>query len=227
MNGLLSDVTAVLLDVDGTLFSSEEMLHDVYRQAIADFQKRHSRPKTLPDLPAIMAQIGQPVKTIFKNLLPELSDSERDEISNQVLVDLVRRIGKGEGIHYEGVNATLRQLHDKGILLFAASNGRQAYVDAVLKAGKVFDLFKAVPTIDHKRIKNKDDLVRSILDDYDLQPAQCVMVGDRTTDRDAALSNHVAFVATSYGHHGDVSEHQGAVATIDSFKQLAGLLGVE
>lgn len=223
---VLRSIQAVLLDIDGTLFSSEDMLLDVYHEAMVDFRKRHGRPETLPDLPAIMAQIGQPVKKIFQNLLPELAESDRDEIAAQILDDLVKRIEEGQGVYYDGVGDTLKRLYDAGFRIFSASNGRKAYVDAILKAAGIDHLFEAVPVIDNVRIFNKNELVACTLQDYGLKPEQCIIVGDRATDRDAGRANNVAFVATLYGHHNSPDEHEGAVATIQSFSELLTLLGV-
>ncbi len=223
---VLKDVQAVLLDIDGTLFSSEELLLDVYHAAMVDFRNRHGRPERLPDLPEIMAQIGQPVKTIFQNLLPELEEADRDEISAMILKDLVRRIEAGEGHHYDGVAETLQKLHAAGIRIFAASNGRRAYVEAILKAAGVDSLFEAVPAIDNVRIFNKNELVAVTLADYGLTARRCIIVGDRSTDRDAGRANDVPFVAALYGHHGSAEEHEGAVATIQAFPELLPLLGL-
>jgi phosphoglycolate phosphatase len=224
---VLRGIQAVLLDIDGTLFSSEDMLLDVYHKAMVDFRNRHGRPESLPDLSAIMAQIGQPVKKIFENLLPELEQSDREEIAAQILDDLVMRIESGQGVHYDGVAETLKKLRDAGFRIFSASNGRKAYVEAILKAAGIHHLFEAVPAIDNVRIFNKNDLVACTLRDYRLKPRQCIIVGDRSTDRDAGKANGVAFVATLYGHHGSPDEHEGAVAKIETFSELLTLLGVE
>ncbi|MBW7857439.1 MAG: HAD family hydrolase [Leptonema sp. (in: Bacteria)] len=220
----LQGINAILFDVDGTLFSSEDILYDVYHTALKKFQLKHGRPETLPGLPAIMQQIGQPVKKIFQNLVPELTEEERDEISNQILIDLVNRIEAGEGIRYDGVFETIQSLADSNIRIFAASNGRKKYVQAILKSLKIIDYFEAVPTIDNVKIMNKNELVACILDDFGLKPKECIIVGDRATDRDAGILNEVSFVATSYGHHSSLDEHNGAVATIDSFSELLELV---
>lgn len=216
---------AVLLDVDGTLFSSEEMLLEVYHRAMQDFRHRHGRPEHLPDLAAIMEQIGQPVKKIFQNLVPELTEEERDEISQQILVDLVRRIDGGDGVHYDGVAATLQRLHESGVKIYAASNGRRAYVEAILRAAGIDSLFDAVPAIDNVTIFNKSELVAHVLSKYGHAASECVIVGDRATDRDAGRENGVPFVACTYGH-GREEEYRGAVARIASFPELLGVLGL-
>lgn len=221
---ILKNINAVLFDIDGTLFSSEDILYDVYYTALRKFQVKHGRPEKLPDLPAIMQQIGQPVKKIFQNLVPDLLEDERDEISNQILIDLVNRIEAGEGVRYEGVFETIKTLAASNIRIFAASNGRKLYVEAILKSLKVINYFEAVPTIDNVRIMNKNELVACILDDFGLKPEECIIVGDRTTDRDAGILNNIGFVATSYGHHASIDEHEGAVATIHSFPELLDLV---
>ncbi len=221
-----ASIRAILFDVDGTLFSSEHIIGEVYRTAFTEFMQRFPEKRSqasVPELSAILAEIGKPVVEIFRNLAPGLSETDRGVISALVLSDLIRRIGRGEGEHYPDVNETVAALHRRGYELFAASNGRLAYIEAILAFNGTRSFFRAVPAIDGQAIKNKNDLVRSILSAYALDGTSAVLVGDRASDRDAAQLAGLPFIACRYGHTQDPAEHAGAVVFIDRIRELLGL----
>lgn len=215
-------VHAILFDIDGTLFSSEGIILKVYHEEMQHLQKETGKPEKLPSLDEIMAQIGKPVKKIFESLIPEVDADMRDALSDRILIHLVRRIESGEGEHYENAAQTLHTLADRGYKLCAASNGRRPYIEAILDAAGVINRFDLIPCIDNNVIHNKNELVAHTLQLLDLEPDQCALVGDRTSDRDAAMSAGIPFIAALYGH-GHTSEHEGAVATIERMEDLLDL----
>lgn len=217
---------AVLFDIDGTLFSSEGMIHGIYSEEFLRMQQECGRPAVLPTLPEIMAQIGKPVVTIFQNLAPDLSEAERHMLSDRILQTLVRRILAGEGEHYPGVSETLQQLHKGGLRLFSASNGRYPYVESILKANGTLPLFVELIALDNKTIRSKGELVAHTLSKHGLSAGEAVLVGDRAADRDAALSNGCPFVGCLYGH-GTMDELEGAVTFLQSIRELPGFLELE
>lgn len=86
MTGFSVDsLKALAFDVDGTLFSSEGMILEVYRDSIQNFSKTFEIQVDLPSRDQLMMEIGKPVKTIFRNLLPQLNEEQRDSISDSVL----------------------------------------------------------------------------------------------------------------------------------------------
>lgn len=221
------NIRAILFDIDGTLFSSEGIIGQVYQSAFAKFFEHFPEKRELasvPDLPAILNEIGKPVVEIFRNLAPNLSEADRSTVSGLVLEDLVERIGKGEGEHYPEVPETLAELHRRGFVFFAASNGRLAYIEAILAANGTRPWFAEVPAIDNVDIKNKNVLVRRLVERHGLDAANAVLIGDRASDRDAALAAGLPFIACRYGHATDAAEQEGAAAYIDRVADLLELL---
>lgn len=214
----LQNIKNIFFDVDGTLFSSEHMLEEVYHEAILDYFKDKNYKK-LPSVEDIIQYIGLPVKEIFQNLLPDLTEKERNIISDKVLEILVYRIGNGEGLHYDGVEEVIKYLYNKNYKLIAASNGRRPYVEIILKVNHIYDYFFDIPCIDNITIFNKSQLVKYAIDKFSLKPEECVIIGDRASDREAAISNQIYFIAADYGH-GDMSERNGAILHISSINDL-------
>jgi phosphoglycolate phosphatase len=219
----LDGIRAILFDIDGTLFSSEGIIGGIYRDRFLDFRTRHGRPEHIPDTDEIMAQIGKPVVKIFEALAPDLSPEERTALSEGILKILVERILNGEGHHYPNADRTIRTLHQRGYQIYAASNGRLPYVRAILEANGTLPHFKEISAIDNLAIRDKNELVAHILNANGIEPQSAAMIGDRFSDRDAAIKNGCVFVACRFGH-GNEKEWEGATAYIDTIDELLGIL---
>ncbi|MBX7057174.1 MAG: HAD family hydrolase [Leptospirales bacterium] len=218
----LSRVRALLWDIDGTLYSSESILHETYRAGFELYRRRFGRPERTPELSEIMAQIGKPVREIFENLAPTLAPEERERLSLQILHALVVRVGEGAGEHYKGAATTLAELARRGYSFFSASNGRYPYVEAVLRSGGTLQWFSSIDFVDYRSIHNKTELVAATLRRNQLAPEEAAVIGDRYSDRDAAVENGAAFIACRYGH-GAEAEWSGAAARVDSVNELLSL----
>ncbi len=215
----LKNIKNIFFDVDGTLFSSEHMLEEVYQQSIHEFLIKYNKQRKLPSLEEILQYVGYPIKEIFEKLLPDLTENDRNEISNTVLKILVERIEKGEGLHYDGVEEVIKYLYNKNYKIFTASNGRKPYVEAILKVNNIYSYFYDITCIDNKTIFNKSQLVSYIINKYNLEKRESILVGDRSSDRSAAEENEILFIAADYGH-GKPEEREGAFLHIHSIKDL-------
>ncbi|PJZ55923.1 HAD family hydrolase [Leptospira barantonii] len=191
---------ALAFDVDGTLFSSEEIILEVYKDSISNFSKTSGIPIELPSRERIMVEIGKPVKTIFLNLLPQLTEDQRDEISDSVLRFLCERIRNGEGEFYPAVKETIEALSRKGFRILAASNGRRPYVETILEVAGVLSLFDPILVLDNERIKTKGGILKEYVKLYGLEPDKILMIGDRLSDHEAARQNGCPFAFCAYGH---------------------------
>ncbi len=220
---LLSKIRSVFWDIDGTLFSSQEILHGTYIECFEEFKRRHKRSCRVPTEDEVIGLIGRPTAEIFLKLAPELSREERNKLSDCVLNRLVKRIEQGDGLHYEGARETLLTLSQRSYNFFAASNGRLPYVKAILRTNRVISCFREVEAIDGKVVKNKSELVLQTLTRHALKPSEALIVGDRSSDRDAASATGIHFIAATYGH-GEASEWESAIIKIDKVKELLDLL---
>ena len=216
---MFEKIRAILWDIDGTLFSSEDILSPSYCQAFVNFQKKNPKLKHIPHLEQLLLEIGKPVKEIFKNLAPELDSQEQDALSEEVLSILVRMIAEGKGNFYPNVEKTLKNLYQHGYKFFSASNGRYPYIEAILEKSGTLKYFKEIRTLDNIKIHDKVDLVKAILKENKILPEEALLIGDRQTDRDAAIYNDVAFVATAYGH-GEEREWKDASLVIQDLADL-------
>ena len=94
----MKKIKAVAFDVDGTLFSSENIILDTYIDSIKKFINASGISIQIPTKEKIIEQVGLPVKQIFKNLLPFLTEDQRDSISdNASLILLCEKLLQKKG----------------------------------------------------------------------------------------------------------------------------------
>lgn len=191
----------IAFDMDGTLFSSEEIILDTYIGSVKNFIDKYKIENLeLPKKEDIINLVGQPVKTIFKSLLPNLEETQRDEISDSVLTLLIKSIEAEKGILYEGVFGTIEYLKSKNKKLLIASNGRLAYIQSILKTYKLLPYFEEIITINYESIKTKGEILAFYQEKYQTQANEILMIGDRDSDYQAAETIQCPFAYCSFGH---------------------------
>lgn len=218
----LGEIRMIAFDVDGTLFSSESIIFKTYVQAIEEFATHTGKITKRPTQDQIIAEIGKPVKTIFQNLLPELKETERDQISSRVLELLCDSIRNGGGDFYAGVGSTIHYLKEKGYTITCASNGRKAYVETVLETAGVLQYFEPIVVINQETIHTKGEIVAEYVKKYHLDPKSIALIGDRFSDWEAARQNGCNFGFCSYGHapEGEVPDFEWKLTDLTSLKEF-------
>lgn len=215
----LEEIRYLAFDIDGTLFSSEDIILNVYKESILLYKERTGSKLELPSKEKIMAQIGKPVKTIFLNLVPELSEKDRDSISDDVLRILCEKVSNGEGHIYENVKDTLLKLRQSSFILVTASNGRSQYIDSILCVAGVNDLFSDKVTLNYENLKVKGDILLYYINKYKINPNQILMIGDRFSDYEAAQKAKTPFLFCEYGHAepGEIPSYTEKVSSVSEF----------
>jgi phosphoglycolate phosphatase len=205
---MLTGIKMIAFDMDGTIFSSEQIILPTYQEAIENFINASGLKIRVPTQEQIMLQIGKPVKVIFSNLMPELSVENRDKISDDVLVILSNKVANRGGHIYEGVVDTIQYLKDSGFILVAASNGRRLYIETILKTANVLQHFEDILVLDYQTMKTKGDILDVYKNKYRLRGSEILMVGDRDSDREAATQIGSYFAVCKYGHYvpGEITE---------------------
>ena len=193
----------IAFDMDGTLFDNSDILIDSYRKTVIDFKKESGiKDVKFPSDKEIFNVIGLPPLGIFKGLMPEVDESFCSLMLKIFNRNLVLGIESGGGKLYPGVKQVLSTLYSDRYRLIMASNGAFNYIEAIFRTheiGKYF--YEPIKVVDEVVIHDKSELVKSYLSEIKYSAA--IMVGDRETDRDAAISNSIPFIGCSYGHAGN------------------------
>lgn len=214
------NIKIIVFDMDGTIYSSESILHKAYKHAIAQYNDDTQANIPTPNLQTILAQVGQPAPKIFASLFPQLSLEQRNHLNEYSLQNLCDMILQGGGMIYPGIEKTLNKLLQKQYPLFIASNGRRPYIESILKGFDLAKFFGKLITIEDPGIASKAEIIQHYIKENSLQPKQCIMVGDRTADLEAARKAQSFFCGVTWGH-GPVHEVSSADIIIEKTGELA------
>lgn len=213
-------IKLVAFDMDGTIYTSEGILVPAYHIGIEKYNIKHGMNLRKPTVEELEHQIGQPVKIIFRNLFPEMKNDAGAllELSEIVLDEFLGMIQKKGGRVFEHVEETLKILTNKGYKLAIASNGREPYLAEILNAFDLKEFFVPLVTINDTTITKKADILKNYMEQFQLTAEEIVMVGDRSSDLEAARIVNCQFIGCDYGFA--AHEIETADRVVKDFKDI-------
>ena len=206
----------VLLDLDGALVDSLPGIAASGRAALAAL----GHP---PDPGVdIAAMIGPPIEEMMQLMLARYGDDRVAEGVAAYRADYGAR-GLLASAPYPGIPEALDALRAAGARLMLATSKRRVFAERILAHTGLAPRFAAVHgsepggALDHK-----PELIAHILARHDLDPAACVMVGDRRHDIAGAHANGVRALGVLWGYGSrDELEAAGADALVGDPADLA------
>ena len=177
----MSDVRAVLWDMDGTLIDSEEFHWISWR----DTMEKEGIPITREQF---LATFGQRNDSIIPQLLGAGATPERIErigaAKEQMYRDLIRKHGMNA---LPGVATWLHRLHETGWLQAIASAAPRKNIDVVLEALAATDLFQAIVSAeDVQHGKPDPEVFQVAAARLGAPPARSIVVEDAVAGVEAA-----------------------------------------
>jgi phosphoglycolate phosphatase len=213
---------AVIFDLDGTLFQTETLLETVHRRVFETLRSEGLYQGPTPPIAMLLGSLGMLLTDIWKRVMPDGSPASHDRANVLLLQYELEELAFGRGSLYPGVRETLDALHGRGIRLFIASNGLEAYVKGVPQVKGLAELFEGTYSAGEFGTVSKVDLVRRLMGTCGVKGGW--MVGDRSSDVEAGLKNGLSVVGCDYAGFGREGELDGSDAVIRSFPELLGLL---
>lgn len=186
-----ASLEAVLLDFDGTIVDTTELIHQSMRHATSEvLGKDLSREE-------LLANVGQPLPRQM-----ELLDHDR---AQDLLKSYLLHNEEHHGIfikEFPGVDPTLARLRNAGLRLAIVTSKRRPSVEMALSSfpglRDVVDLFVTMEdTSEHK--PHPAPLLKGLELLGDVPPERAAYVGDAPFDVAAARAAGVASVAVSWG----------------------------
>ena len=185
----LAHIRAVLFDLDGTLIDTVELIRVSFRYATEKVLG-----EALPD-ELTMANVGQPLRTQFEDLVPGRAD------------ELVRVYREFNSVHhddlvreYAGTADVLREIASRGIPMgVVTSKGTEGAMRGLRYFG-LADFFEVIVSADDVPIHKPDPYpLRFAAEAIGVPLEYCVYVGDSPHDMQAAISGGAIAVAALWG----------------------------
>ncbi|MEZ5069976.1 MAG: HAD hydrolase-like protein [Bacteroidales bacterium] len=208
----------ILFDLDGTLLQSEKGIFRAFRHAL-------SRMELPPAGDSLLRKcIGPSLSECFKQHFG-LNDTDTS-LAVQYYREYYSIKGKFENHLYPGIREALQQLADGGTHLHLATSKSTALARDILEEKGIHAMFGAIQgSSPDTPLAGKADIIANVLRDRNLNPADCLMVGDREHDILGARAHGMASAGVLYGY-GDEQEliGQGADYLVDAPDQLPVLI---
>ena len=194
---------AILFDLDGTLTDPREgitrcIAHALERMGLA-----------APPLDALTFAIGPPLRHSFAALL---ATESREAIERAVACYRERfaDVGLFENAPYAGIAEALQHARAMAPRLIVATSKPQVYAERIVRHFGLEPFFEAIHGCDLDGAReDKRELLAHLMPLHGLDPARCVMVGDRGADMRAAR-HHGAFALGAlwgYGSREELEAH--------------------
>jgi len=215
----VTKLALVVLDLDGTLYSSRATTLGAVEHAVADLNSRHGLGMQTPGDGQILAGVGCTRVEFAKRVFPALPADYHDEIDGLVWRWERELITAGLGSLFPGAREALDELRRGGFRLAVATNAGRPYMDAVLDHFGVRECFEECRCAGDGAAGDKGDLVRAIVASLGVGASSTVMVGDRRSDIAAAKKAGTRSIGCTWGF-GTPDELAGADALVHSFGEL-------
>ena len=209
----------ILFDLDGTLTDPKVGITKSVAHALRHFNIEIEDTDSLCDF------IGPPLAFMFAKRFG--FDDAQCTKAIEVYRERFSTIGKYENTVYPYTEKTLSMLKDRGAMLFVATSKPEKFAVDILEhfgLAKYFETIRGIG-MDEPKVE-KDVVISRVMSEYNLSPADTVMVGDRCFDIDGAHKNGIGCIGVlfGYGSKDEFTEH-GADVIIDTNEDLFNYFG--
>jgi HAD superfamily hydrolase (TIGR01549 family) len=217
----LSKIDLVILDLDGTLYSSTATTLGAVERAVRDLNDRHGLDLRRPPDELILSGVGLTRREFAAKVFPDLPERYHGEIDELVWHWERELVQNGRGSLYPGAIDALEAIASGGYRLAVATNAGRGYMNHILDYFEIRRYFADARCAGQEGTLDKAELIALILDELSAAPWRAVMVGDRRSDVDAARRAGVFAIGCTWGF-GSGPELEDADELIGRFDELPG-----
>jgi phosphoglycolate phosphatase len=180
----------------------------------------------IPTLEGVIdhALVGMPLAKVFEEILGH--DSKSAEHATRKYRELFPLVGLSGARPYEGVMGMLMNLISGGRDLFLVTARNEKIARQMMNDHGLTGFFTWVRGEREGEVpEGKSHMVAEVLQKFSLIPEECVLVGDRRYDMDAAKTNGLQAVGVTYGYGtGEELAEAGAGRLAGSIGELTKIL---
>ena len=207
-------MSVLLFDLDGTLVETTKLSIPIMQAEI-----KKNKHLNIPSPKKIQSAFGLPYKEFWELLTPDATEQEVRMISLRWEQELLE-IMKTENVLLPYAKEVLTELKRRGHTLTTASNCSTAYLNAILETQQIKDLFYEPLCVESVGGQKKKDILLAHFQHLDKSDA--FMIGDRSSDLEAAKEHEIPSIACHFGFAED-GELEEADYHIYSLKDLLEL----
>lgn len=185
----------ILIDLDGTLTDPKVGITTSARYGLEKIGHPISLDTNIDWI------IGPPLKASLAKILNVASNHVLAEQALEAYRERFAVTGLYENKVFPEVAETLAELKRRGYRLFLATAKPTVYARQILEHFELDQYFEGIygSELNGDRT-NKGDLIEYLLQQEQLDPATCIMVGDREHDIFGARRNGIETIAVTYGY---------------------------
>jgi phosphoglycolate phosphatase len=210
VKNLFQGIRAAIIDLDGTMVDTAPDFQVAINRMRDEL---HLAPLSLD---TIVDFVGKGSENLMRRVLGV--DFEKSEVESRFDHALERyqhhylQINGDHSELYAGVHEGLVAMKKGGVRLACVTNKPIAFARPLLEKKGLIDLFEVIYGGDSLAHKKPHPLpMLTVCNDFDLQPAQVVAIGDSSNDSEAARAAGCRVLTVPYGYN-----HGQPVQTIDT-----------
>jgi phosphoglycolate phosphatase len=219
----LPNLDLVILDLDGTLYSSTATTLGAVERAVRELNDRRGLDLAVPGEDQILGGVGSTRKEFTAKVFPALPAEHHDEMDDLIWHWEQELVDRGMGSLFPGARDALEGLSSNGLRLAVATNAGSGYMNHILDFFEIRPYFADVRCAGEEQSRNKSELIDKVLATLSVRPRDAAMVGDRDSDIEAAHSACTWAIGCTWGF-GTGAELRDAHKVVGSFRELVELL---
>lgn len=191
---------AIVFDLDGTLVDSSNGI-------LFSLSEAFNENSCILSAPLTSALIGPPLGETLSLLCPRADKSKLNSLSSS-FKSHYDTIGFRRTVPFPGVYEMLHSLVNAGITLHIATNKRMSPTSQIVDLmgwSSLFDLVLSPDSVS-PALPNKAAILNKLLTEANLGAQDCLYIGDRLDDYNAALEIEIPFALAEWGFEGDGSD---------------------
>ena len=205
----------IILDVDGTLWNTTEIVAEAWNEAI----EADGATTICVDAKRLQGLFGRPMNVIGEMLFTDVDAADRARLLDACCEYEQRALHEGEyHLLYKGVAETMRTLAENGISLYIVSNCQSGYIELFLEKNKLEDVVKDIECYGNTG-KSKGSNILLLMERGTLAADETVYVGDTIGDYEASKEAGISFIFAEYGF-GDVPQADSRIQKFEDLLQM-------
>lgn len=187
-----SYMKTIFFDLDGTLTDPKIGITRSIQYALEKLGRE------VPHQDELTWCIGPPLHASFVKLLGEIHLADRALLLYR---ERFGDVGMFENAVYAGIEATLASLADGSRRLFVATSKAHVYATRIISHFRLDSYFEQVfgAELDGTRV-DKTELLKYAIETAGIDPAEALMIGDRSYDIVGARNNGLRAIGVLYGY---------------------------